>query len=54
MKVLILSVTLITNRHKKAKSIDGDELKGFPIPHKISVNGDGLTITGRGNHQAYR
>ena len=41
MKVLILSVTPVTNRHKKAKSIGSDELQPISISHKISVKCDG-------------
>ena len=35
MKVLILSVTSVTTHHKKAESIDSDELQGFGLGGKI-------------------
>ena len=46
MKVLIFTVTLVTTRHKKAESIGSDELHSFTIHHRVSVNCDGLSITG--------
>ena len=35
MKVLILSVTAVTTRHKKAENIGSDELEPIDIGHKI-------------------
>ena len=37
MKVLILSVTPITTRHKKAKTIAGDELQPMGINPQIEL-----------------
>ena len=35
MKVLILSVTSVTTRHRKAESIDGDKLERIGIYPQI-------------------